>query len=300
MIPTYNQEDYIKEAIHSALSQTYQNLEVIVCDDCSQDNTWKFIRSIKDKRLIVYRNKRNLGRVKNYRKLLYELATGDFVINLDGDDYFIDNDYIKKAVELIEKYDLDLVFSNQIISYKSKQKNTNMILPKVMDGNWLFLNYGKKGIHVPHVTALYNRSKALKLNFYSKNIISADWESILRFIINSKVGFISESAGVWRQVEGSESKSNSIDKYFINIDQLTSVSIYAENFFNKKEIITWQNRIISNFLKDIPYSVMSCNAKNLINYAYNNLSITEFIGFILTYRFLGKILLGKIKVRCAE
>ena len=300
MIPTYNQEDYIMEAIQSVLSQNYKNLEVVVCDDCSQDNTWNLINSIQDKRLKIYRNKKNIGRVKNYRKLLYELATGDFVINLDGDDYFIDNSYIEKAMELIRKYDLDLVFSNQIIGYKNKQKSTNMNLPKVIDGNWLFLNYWKKGIHIPHMTALYKRSRAMELNFYNKDIISSDWESLLRFIINTRVGFIPECIGVWRQVDGSESKSNNIDKYFINIDQLLSISVYAEAFFNKKEIISWQNRMVSGFLKDIPYSVMSCSIKNIINYAYNNLPITGFISFILHYRFLGKILLGKLKDRCAE
>jgi len=300
MIPTYNQEDYIVDAVQSALSQNYKNLEVVVCDDCSQDNTWKIINSIKDERLKIHRNRENIGRVKNYRKLLYELATGDFVINLDGDDYFTDNNYIKKAVELIKRYDLDLVFSNQIIGYKNKQKNTNMILPKVISGNWLFLNYGKKGIHIPHMTALYKRSKAIGLSFYSKDIISADWESILRFIVNSKVGFIHDSTGAWRQVNGSESKSNDIDKYLINIEQLISVLAYTEAFLNKKEITTWQNRIISNFLKDIPYSVISCNIKNIINYAYNNLTIFEFIKFILNYRFIGKIVLGKIKVKCVE
>ncbi|MFK5882351.1 MAG: glycosyltransferase family 2 protein [Sulfurospirillum sp.] len=297
MIPTYNQDNYIVDAINSALSQKYQDLEVIVCDDNSSDNTWQLIQQLKDKRLKIYRNQENLGRVENYRKLLYELASGDFIINLDGDDYFIDNNYIAKAVKLIEKEKLDLVFSNQIVRYTNKDKYTDMDLPVIINGKWLFLNYGKKGIHIPHMTALYKRSKAVKLNFYCKDIISSDWESILKFIINSKIGFISESTGVWRQVEGSESKSNDIDKYFVNIDQLVSVSTYAEAFFNKKEIIIWKNRIISNFLKDIPYSVMSCNIKNIINYAYHNLSITEFISFILHYRFIGKILLGKVKVK---
>ncbi len=300
MIPTYNQEDYIIKAIQSALSQNYKNLEVVVCDDCSRDNTWNLISSVNDKRLKVYRNKKNLGRVKNYRKLLYELATGDFVINLDGDDYFIDKNYIKKAIVLVKQHNLDLVFSNQFIGYKNKQKSTNMNLPKVIDGNRLFLNYGKKGIHIPHMTALYKRSKAVKLNFYSKDIMSSDWESILRFIIDSKVGFISENTGVWRQVDNSESKSNNIDKYLINIDQLLSVYTYAEAFFNQEEIITWRNRITSNLLKDIPLNTLGCNSKKVINYAYEKLSLINFIILILNYRFLGKILSGKIKVKCVE
>ena len=300
MIPTYNQEDYILEAIKSALSQNYQNLEVVVCDDCSQDNSCKLINSIKDRRLKIYKNEKNIGRVRNYRKLLYELATGDFVINLDGDDYFIDNNYIEKAIELVKQYDLDLVFSNQIIGYKDRQKETNMNLPTTIDGNWLFLNYGKKGIHIPHMTAIYKRSKAMRLHFYTKDIISADWESILRFIINSKVGFISECSGVWRQLDTSESKTNIINRYFTNINQLLSVCDYAEDFFTQEEIVIWKNRLITNLLRDIPLATMSCNSKKVINYAYKKLSLIKFINFIVNYRFLGKIFLGKVKNRCVQ
>jgi glycosyltransferase involved in cell wall biosynthesis len=299
MIPTYNQENYILDAINSALSQTYENLEVVVCDDCSTDNTWEKVKSIKNKRLKIYRNDRNIGRVGNYRKLLYELSNGEFVINLDGDDYFTDYEYISKAVKMIQKYKLDLVFSNQKILYPNgKEKTTCMKLPSIIDGNWLFLNYGKNGIHIPHMTALYKRKKALELNFYSKDIISSDWESLLKFIINKQVGFITEASGVWRQLEGSESKSKDVSKYLINIEELLSIKEFAQQFFNENEMKEWEKRIIMNLLRDIPYYVIGCNIKEVLNFAYNNLSFINFIKFIFNYRVLGKFILGKFK--CAE
>ena len=58
IIPSYNHEKYIKECINSVLNQTYKNIEVIVEDDCSSDNSAKEIRKIKDKRLKIIISKK--------------------------------------------------------------------------------------------------------------------------------------------------------------------------------------------------------------------------------------------------
>lgn len=300
MIPTYNQKDYIIESIQSALCQSYNNIEVIVNDDYSTDATFKIASTIKDDRLKVFKNEQNLGRVKNYRKLLYDLAHGEFVINLDGDDYFTDNDYIKKAVRLVQKNSLDLIFSNQILQYPTFKKETIMNLPEVIDGNWLFLNYGKNGIGIPHMTALYNRKKALKLNFYSKDIISSDWESLLRFIINSRIGFINDASSVWRQVESSQSKSQDIQKVLKNFELTDNVLDFAKNYFNEHEIRVWDDRIKGNMIKDINIYNVSCNFFKILNFSYKSLSKLEFFKLLINYRFIGKVLLGKCKYSCVQ
>jgi len=77
MIPTYNQSAFILNAINSALDQNYPNLEVIVGDDASTDTTSEILKTIDDSRLKIVRNTFNLGRVGNYRNLLYNHASGD-------------------------------------------------------------------------------------------------------------------------------------------------------------------------------------------------------------------------------
>lgn len=84
-IPTYNNARHARQAIESALNQTYRNVEVIVVDDASTDNTWDIVRSINDARLRCVRNEHNLGAPGNWHKAVL-LAKGEFTKILCGDD----------------------------------------------------------------------------------------------------------------------------------------------------------------------------------------------------------------------
>ena len=61
---SYNYQDYIKEAIQSVLNQTYKDLELIIVDDCSTDNSVQVINSYKDDRIKLFVNEKNLGLLK--------------------------------------------------------------------------------------------------------------------------------------------------------------------------------------------------------------------------------------------
>ena len=73
---------------------------MIVRGDGTKEVVKEYLLHRKDFRIRYFRNTENLGTLKNYKKSLYELASGDWVINLDGDDFFIDPNFISKAVEL--------------------------------------------------------------------------------------------------------------------------------------------------------------------------------------------------------
>jgi glycosyltransferase involved in cell wall biosynthesis len=93
-IPTYNRADgYLMESLASALNQTYQNIEIIVSDNCSSDNTEAFIRSFSDPRLRYFRHNKNIGANNNFNYCL-EQANGDYFLLLQDDD-MIDNDFVK-------------------------------------------------------------------------------------------------------------------------------------------------------------------------------------------------------------
>lgn len=84
-IPVYNCCPFIENAIESALSQDYLNFEVVICDDHSNDGTWEFLQQIKDPRVRVFRNQKNLGQFGNHNQTVSH-ARGEFIKPLHADD----------------------------------------------------------------------------------------------------------------------------------------------------------------------------------------------------------------------
>lgn len=85
LIPAYNGGQVIKQTIDSILHQDYCNMEIIVCDDCSSDNTGEVVKSIPDKRIKYFKNKNNLGYSKNL-EICMAKATGDIIYLMGQDD----------------------------------------------------------------------------------------------------------------------------------------------------------------------------------------------------------------------
>lgn len=103
VIATYNRAKYIKKAVESVLSQTYQNIEIIIVDDGSTDKTPEIISefSKKDPRIVILTNKTNLGFVRTLNKGI-QRAQGKYIARLDDDDFWCDSKKLEKQVEFLE------------------------------------------------------------------------------------------------------------------------------------------------------------------------------------------------------
>jgi glycosyltransferase involved in cell wall biosynthesis len=113
---SYNQEDFIEEAINSVLCQDYEALEIIISDDCSEDSTFDIIQRTVgkykgDHQIIVNRNITNLGLTGNLNYAITNLSHGEIIILAAGDDISLPN-RTKYSVDLIEKYNLQCISFN--------------------------------------------------------------------------------------------------------------------------------------------------------------------------------------------
>lgn len=104
IMPAYNCENYVEQALESLLRQTYTNLEIIIVDDCSTDNTWGVIQSVakKDSRIKAYQNKVNSHIVKTLNFAI-EKTSGEYLARMDSDDERLP-DSIALQVEYLEKH----------------------------------------------------------------------------------------------------------------------------------------------------------------------------------------------------
>ncbi len=114
-IPQYNRIAYLLRSLKQIEEQQYENIEVVVSDDGSTDNTAEAIRDLQKHYrypLIFHTNEKNLGYDRNYRKCI-ELASGDYCIVIGNDDTLYQPDAINILVEFLEKNDYpELGFSN--------------------------------------------------------------------------------------------------------------------------------------------------------------------------------------------
>ena len=116
-IPTYNGSQYIEKCIESCLAQSYRNIEIIVCDDCSSDSLLNVLNPYlkKDYRITFYQNEKNLGLVGNWNKCM-NYASGEYIKWLFQDDW-MDVNAIEEFVEIANKgYDFIVSKRNFILN----------------------------------------------------------------------------------------------------------------------------------------------------------------------------------------
>lgn len=173
VIPVYNSDQFIKECLDSVINQTYKNIEIIVVDDCSSDNSVKIIKSINDKRIKLIRLKHNVG-VATARNKGIEIATGDYLCFLDSDDYWY-LDKIEKQLKFIK--DRSFIYSKYI--YLRKNGKHIAKVPKSLTYNELLKNSA-----IFTSTVMLNMKHLTKEDIYMPNIkIGQDygaWYKILK------------------------------------------------------------------------------------------------------------------------
>lgn len=120
IIPAYNAEDYIRKSLDSVVNQVYKNLEIIIVDDASTDNTKKIIKEYADKddRIIPFYQSKNKG-VSSARNTGLKAATGDYVVFVDSDDE-LTPDAIRRMIDMADKYNSDFIDSYHLLYLKKK------------------------------------------------------------------------------------------------------------------------------------------------------------------------------------
>jgi glycosyltransferase involved in cell wall biosynthesis len=119
-VPCFNEERFIGKAIESLLSQTYNDFTVQVVDDCSTDGTLEEVRKFSDPRIVVHRNRRNLGLYQNQNRCL-QLVKTEYVKILCADDYLEPTCLSEQVVVLYRDPRVVLVFgASQVIDSRER------------------------------------------------------------------------------------------------------------------------------------------------------------------------------------
>lgn len=129
IVPVYNIEKDIKYCVDSIINQTYENIEIILIDDGSTDNSGKICDKLRENNhKIRVVHKRN-GGLSDARNAGIEISKGKYITFVDGDDY-IEKDYCKILYDVISKFNADLAIGSHKVYYKDSKsviyKNSNL------------------------------------------------------------------------------------------------------------------------------------------------------------------------------
>lgn len=176
IITTYNRADKLKDAIESLLAQTYKNIQIIVADDGSTDNTRQVVALYST---AEYYYKENGGQASG-RNLGFKHAKGKLIATLDSDDIWYP-EYLEKCVRKLESDSLDFVFTNW--DQDTKHGNTwNFLLNdpylspyhKKANDNWVTLN-GEE-LRKVYLQACPSPSSSLLIK---KDLLTSEWREDL-------------------------------------------------------------------------------------------------------------------------
>ncbi len=139
--PSYNSAKFIGETINSVLSQTYHNWEMIIVDDCSNDNTVDIIREYiwKDSRIKLIENKVNVGAAETRNEAL-RVANGRFIAFLDSDDLWLPRK-LEDQIEFMHNNDIAFSFTDyEVIKENGMSTNKIIKVPRKINYNQYLSN----------------------------------------------------------------------------------------------------------------------------------------------------------------
>ena len=267
IIPVYNSEKYIKKTIEEILKQLSTNMEIILIDDCSSDNSLKICKEMeaRDERVRVFHHEENQGICKTRNEGIRK-SEGKYIIFSDDDDAWEENliaDQIKivnenPSIELI-KFGRELInidSNDKIISRKStKFYNEGLITEK--DKYEKYFDVRKSAVLVNVWNGMYSKEVIEKYNIFfdeSMKYGSEDAKFSFEFYLKSKYIFINPKTyykHFKRNVSSTSRKFNKNKIYSIIESAKTETKIWDNINFNTEELIYNRTKAINSHLSNI-------------------------------------------------
>lgn len=294
IIPVYNVEEYIEECIDSVINQTLTNIEIIIVNDGSTDNSLEVIKKYNDNRIKLI-NKVNGGLSSARNRGIIE-AIGDYILFLDSDDFLVNNDCLKEAFKLVEKKEIDMVEceydlykDGMVIEhgeryskiFKDKYININEYIDKLINTNF-----------VPVCFKIFKRQVIINNNLnFKEGFLHEDEDFTPRVLLKvNNIAIYNKSFYGYRIREGSITRTNNIKR----TNDLLKISCDLLNYYNQipttKNIKLLKERAINIILEKIyTEKIKNLNKETKMLLIRNSTStihkISSIIIFINTYMF---------------
>lgn len=273
IIPIYNTENYFKRCIESIINQTYTNLEIILINDGSTDNSIQICREYekKDKRIILI-DKKNTG-VSDSRNYGLNIATGKYISFIDSDDFLELNMY-EQLIESIENNKAELAICKYNYYSKGNKTPYSKSYPNIIDKDIFFKDTIMSGENIALWNKLFIRDYIGSLRLNTNIDISEDILFLYEYVDKiNKISYINkplynnnkDNISSITHINDPEKYITSIKAYYL-IDKILEKNNIDERFYKQGyclcNYVIYKQNIGKNFKYDEYDEIMNEYMKN--------------------------------------
>ena len=261
IIPVYNTDEYIEECILSILNQTYKNIELIVVDDASTDQTPAILEKFND-RVHIIKHKKNAG-PGMARNTGMDHSTGDLTVFVDSDDYLSSETIIE---DIVKKFSGDIyIFNGQGFNIKLEivEKKYFGLEQRYFNKNGVYKKYHHLLFNIMSPAMKVYSSEFLKINHikFPEGIYGEDVEFWIKCLLATKeIRYVNLFAYHRRRRENSIMMSGSVKNIKDRIDNLDSLLTLTS------DDVALYNYIVKNYISWLAYQIHQKNDPDLLSY----------------------------------
>lgn len=251
VMPVYNAEVYLDEAIQSILKQTYNNFEFIIINDGSVDNSLTIIEKYKNQDERIYLiDKKNGGIVEALNDGL-KIAKGKYIARMDSDDIAYINRFEEQIKIFANSPEIDLVYTDT----KLIDKNSDMVCNSWRPNLEKTLLNLEISTFIPHPTVMFKKDTVLNLGGYTKKRHNAeDLDLWLRMLSNGCKFFYLKKSLLYYRLNPNSMRANTCDKYWYKVATRVIVSGYRIRVFKYFKYLNNKERLILLIKMQFPQS----------------------------------------------
>ncbi|KPK84167.1 MAG: hypothetical protein AMS27_10725 [Bacteroides sp. SM23_62_1] len=234
IMPVYNCEKYVGEAIESVLAQSFKDFEFIIIDDGSDDNTSQIIEEYDktDNRIRILRNEQNLGVVKSLNIGLRQ-SVGEYIARIDADDIWLPEKLEKQIIYLEKNGDIGMLATSKLnIDADGKIRERDKY-PKTYSYKDIRDNILKRNLFC-HSSVIFSNNVLKKVGYYDETFInSEDYEYWMRVISATKVEMLEEPLVYYRiSTDAISYRRLKQQRYYAMLAKLRGIKLLDKSWFN--------------------------------------------------------------------
>lgn len=294
IIPTYNRPVLVRRAIQSALAQEDADVEVVVVDNSTTDDTQSVMADFDDPRVRYVHNLTNIGMVRNWAKAVHEVINGDWFLILSDDDYLVDTGYLAHAAQSIAENPCAVLVHAKRINHVVSQGRflkCRKRLPRVVEGEWMFLNFTQRQekTNYSFPATLFRVDIARRIGIFTRSIaVASDMMEELRMSLEGQSVFLNRYVVVYTVHSESYDHNLSDTEIMTNVEaiEIPYEAAREKGIASDKVLDRWRARQLTSFFR------------GAIERIYRRGRVRDIVGFFLlnvvrySFRSAGKAIVA--------